>query len=235
MRCMGSDRKLIVMSAFCLAAVVGATSGSAAGAEADHWGITPGKRIGQVTLGMKRQGLHALLGSPSGRARRESGVLIERWSSGKVSAKSAHLNFRTDFLTVYYQGDRVVQVDASSPAFKLQNGLSTRNSVQDFEKRYRPASFRQTDRQYLHDNPDGIPAGKHFVHYEDDVKQGLALRYGWWGNLAPDGDPKAPLETLSVHRSRHAVLLDPDGADQFTITAAYVRKHGYPTRKAALP
>lgn len=233
-----STRKATFGTAFCLSVMVFTLSGHAEGTGVDPWGVTPGKRLGQVTLGMKRQAVHALLGAPRNHERTAHGVRIERWSGGKPSAKSARLNFLADFLTVYYRDDRVVQVDASSPAFKLQNGMSTRNSAQNFQKRYHASAFRPTDRRYLHDAPDGIPATKHFVHYEDAVHQGFALQYGWWGNLAPDGDPKVPLEALSVHLPGRTVLLDPNGADRFIITYDYVQKHGYPghpTRKTGLP
>lgn len=212
----------------CIALIAGAPA-CAQGPGADRWRITPGEGIGQVRLGMTRASLHTLLGAPQGPTTRQQGVLIERWAAKKPSAKSARLNFKTDFLTVYFRKDRVVQIDASSPAFKLANGLSTQNSAQEFQAHYRGQTFHSIDRRYLHGDPEGIPAGKHFVRYEDDVNEGLALRYGWWGNLAPDPNPSLPLETISVHPVGRGVLEDPDGADHFTITAAYVQKHSRKT------
>lgn len=209
----------------CLVALPGALSAGAQEVGKTPWLITPGQGIGQVKLGMSRQTLHTLLGAPTNTSRRKDALVIERWAGKKPSAKSAQLNFKTDFITVYLRDNRVVQVDASSPAFKMKNGLSTQNSAQDFQAKYRGA-FQSTERQYHHNDPEGIPASKHFIRYEDNRKQGLAWRYGTWGNLAPEVDPASPLETISVHQPGRSLLLDPDGSDLFTTTSAASQKAG---------
>jgi hypothetical protein len=211
----------------CLVILFATVPGSSHATEAGPWSIVPGRSIGQVRLGMTRQALHGLLGSPQSRVRENGGIVVERWGTKKPSAKSAQIDFIADFITVYLQGNRVVQVDASSPAFILSNGLSTRNSAQEFKARYGSGAFHEINVQYPHDIPAGIPGSKHFVCIGDDIKQGFAWRYGWWGSLSPDGNPSVPLETLSVHLPDHPVHLDPDGAELFTITYDYVKKHDH--------
>jgi hypothetical protein len=197
---------------------------------ASAWLIVPGQRIGKVKIGMPRQTVQQLLGTPRSSAHLQDGALLERWASSKPSEKSLELFYLADFVTVYYRDGRVVQIDASSPSFKLVNGLSTLNSANDFAGIYPTSSVWEKKLTYLHKDDGGIPATKHFVCYDDATEKGIAWRYGWWGNLAPDGDPASPLEMISVHVPSTPALIDPDGADQFTLTTAYKEKHGYPAR-----
>lgn len=53
--------------------------------------------------------------------------------------------------------------------------------------------------------------------YGDAVPQGIAWKYGAWGNLAPDLD--RPLEAVSVHLPGQIVLLNPNDGLPFTGTA----------------
>ncbi|MDQ3624813.1 MAG: hypothetical protein M3463_20410, partial [Verrucomicrobiota bacterium] len=68
---------------------------------------------------------------------------------------------------------------------------------------------------YRHPSAGGIPAVKHYVAYEDAADDGIAWRYGAFGNLAPDPDPADSLETIIVHAPGSPFLPDPDGSSRF--------------------
>jgi len=182
----------------------------AAGAEAR---IVPGQQIGGATLGMTRRQMHEALGKSAGAVRLDGGIVREDWLSATLAPKSyveKSLYFKHDFVTVYFRDNHAIQIEASSAAFKTREGLSPASSALKFQERYR--GYARIDPHFFtNPDPGGCPATKHFVRYEDAVTQGLAWRYGVWGNLSPDLDPERRLEMVIVHRSGEPVFVDPDG------------------------
>lgn len=187
--------------------------------------VIPGRRIGAVVLGRSRVAVHARLHAPSTTRRLRNGLIVDTWLSHALLPPSAaeHGNYlKRDYLTVFYQSDRAVQIEASAPQFKTPSGLSTRSSSHDFARQY--PHYRQPHRLRFAPGPNGFgpyeygpispdassPAGKHFLVYGDAVRQGIAWKSGAWGDLAPDPDPDGPLEAVIVHMPGETVLLNPN-------------------------
>ncbi len=189
-----------------------------AAAQAGDLRVVPGQRIGTVVLGMDRASVHTLLHAPSATRRLRNGLVLDTWLSPVPIPKSADRAYglKRDYVTVFFQDSHAVQIEVTSPQFATADGLSTHRSADDFAKRY---SYFQEP----HKGPQGTPycwwnsdpsvsspAAKHFVIYEDAVKQGIACKYSAWGDLAPDPDPKGSLETMIVHSPGKIVLLNPN-------------------------
>ena len=174
--------------------------------------IVPGQQIGNALLAATRERIHEVLGEPHETVRLDTGIVREDWLSKDIAPKSyveAGLYFKHDFLTVYFRDDHVIQIEVSSATFKTPEGLCTASGAGKFRERYsdftriHPPHFRNPD-------PGGCPAPKHFVAYEDAVSAGVAWRFGAWGGLAPEPDPRR-LEIVIVHRRGEPVFVDPDG------------------------
>ena len=186
--------------------------------------VVPGRRIGTVSLGMSRASVHARLHRPDTTRRLRNGLIMDTWLSHALLPKSAaeHGNYlKRDYLTVFYQRDRAMQIEVSAPQFKTKNGLSTSSRVHDFAAQYtdartpRFAADATLNWGDYHFNeaavdPDGSsPAAKHFVFYGDAVRHGLAWKYGAWGDLAPEPNT-GQQEAVIVHIPNRRVLLNPN-------------------------
>jgi hypothetical protein len=198
------------------------------------WKIVPGQRIGQIWIGMDHADVIRLLGTPDheedpevtdrqvwilhgGPAPSLKGVLQDDWITPlpvSLNPDAGDPMFMCNFLTVYLKDRRVVQIEVSAPRFKTADGCSTARSALDLRKHY--PKYQATYCHYHHPSSEGLPAGKHFVTFEDAIADGIAWRYGGMGDLAPDPDPaEEGLETIIVHASGERVLLDPDGGSRF--------------------
>ena len=184
----------------------------AAAARAGDFKIVPGECLGDVVLGRTEKQIRAALGAPNTVVRLEGGLVREDWLSPRLAPKAyveAGLYFKHDFVTVYFRRDRAVQAEASSPAFKTPDGLTRASHGQKFRDRY--PGFQTTIPPHVHNPaPNGCPAVKHFVAYDDSTAKGIAWRYGVWGNMAPDPDLET-LEIVIVHERSQPVIVDPDG------------------------
>jgi hypothetical protein len=217
---------------------------SVGSARAD-WKIVPGKRIGEIQIGMAHADVIRLLGAPdleedlgetdrSGELRpggeptpKLNGILRDDW----ITPLAVSLNPDTDdpifmcnFVTVYIslKDRRVVQIEVRAPRFKTVFGSSSESSALELRKQY--PRYQTTFCVYHHPSSGGIPANKHFIIFEDAVGDGIAWRYGAMGDLAPDPDPADELETIIVHASRKPALLDPDGGSRFIWKDAPARR-----------
>ena len=178
--------------------------------------IVPGQRIGTVTLGMDRASVHTLLHAPS-TTHQAHGLILDTWlSQGLLTTDpNGYGGLKRDYLTVFFRNNHVVQIEVSAAKFKTANGLSTRSSAHAFDKQY--PHFQEPHKQpdgnpYVWDNSDpsaSSPAAKHFIAYGDAVREGIAWKYGAWGDLAPDPDP-SEMESVIVHLLGQTVLLNPN-------------------------
>jgi hypothetical protein len=166
--------------------------------------VEAGRRIGAATLGMTTHQVRRALGVPHRTVRLDDGVVREDWLSKSRERK---------FVTIYFREAHAIQIEVNSEAFKTRDNLSTASGAVKFQQRY--ADYKKTNSAVLEFvNPGGSPAPKHIVMYEDDVKLGIAWRYGAWGSLAPDPDP-GRLEIVIVHTPGKPVIVDPDGGIRF--------------------
>jgi hypothetical protein len=179
---------------------------------ADDSRIVPGKQIGKAVLGAQRQQMHEAYGKPDETVRLDSGIVREDWLT-KNFAPKAYLEdgryFKHDFLTAYFREDLVIQIEVSSATFKTPEGRSTASGAQKFQQQY-PGYKRIHPPHFQNLHPGGFPATKHYVTYEDAMADGIAWRFGAWGNLAPEPDASR-LEIVIVHRPGEPVFVDPDG------------------------
>lgn len=196
----------------------------ASAAVAGDFRIVPGQRIGGVVLGMGRASVHARLRAPSASRRLPDGLVVDTWLGHQLltTDPNSSRRLKRDYLTVFFRRGRAVQIEASAARFTTANGLSAGRSPNAFAEQY--PHYRQPHRRRYAPGPDGLgpyeygpvsedassPAGKHFLLYGDAVPQGIAWKYGAWGNLAPEPDPDGPLEAVIVHKPGQIVLLNPN-------------------------
>ena len=118
--------------------------------------------------------------------------------------------FQHDFVTAYFRKNRATQIEASSAAFYLRPASAPPavprtfgNIFSEFTRIF-PPHFSNRD-------PGGCPAVKHYAsRMKMRTAQGIAWRFGAWGDLAPEPDPHT-LEIVIVHRRGQPVFVDPDG------------------------
>lgn len=186
-------------------------------AMAGDFQIVPGQRIGTVVLGMDRASVRTLLHRPSATRHLKDGMVLDTWLSKAPRPRSDWTSgFKRDYLTVFFRHGRAVQIEVSSTRFHTARGLSTKSAARRWEKAYRPyfSDYDNGDKlPYVFHNPDpdaGSPASKHYVALEDDVRRGVAWKFGAWGNLAPDPDPNDGLEAAIVHLPGQRVRHNPN-------------------------
>jgi hypothetical protein len=206
--------------------------------------IVPGKRIGDIKLGMEHRDVLRILGTPHheddldktealGSLNRETNYLIDPpeiirddWITPLPMPKedSGETEFMCEFITVYFRERRVVQIEIRANRFKTADGLSCVNIVSAFENFF--PQHEKTSARYSHLSSGGWPATKHFMIFEDAIKKGIGWRYGAMGNLAPDPQTEEPPETIVVHESGKPMIFDPDGGDRFIWKDAPIRPSG---------
>ena len=195
-----------------------------AAAHAGDSRIVPGQRVGTVVLGMGRASVHTLLNAPSTTRRLRGGLILDTWLSRASLPKSAaeHGNYlKHDYLSVFFRRGRVAQIEVSASWFRTVDGLSTRSDVRAFVRCYpNSRTLHFADDPALHwgglhydetafDPSASSPAAKHYVSYGDAVNQGIAWKYGAWGDLAPEPETGWQ-EAVVVHVPGQAVLLNPN-------------------------
>ncbi|MGB8353593.1 MAG: hypothetical protein WCD79_06885 [Chthoniobacteraceae bacterium] len=211
----------------------------------DPWAIVPGVSIGQVRIGMEHSDVLRLLGTPTlqedlgaGKPKGaihikseytglapQKGVIRDDWIKPlPVPKEDGGVAFMSDFVTVYFQNRKVVQIEERVARFKTAEGLSVGSTANDFRKKY--PNYQATEVHYRHPSDDGWPAYKHTITFEDAVKQGIAWRYGVMANMGADTDPAYPLETVIVHAPNGLMIFDPDGGARFIWKDAPVRHSG---------
>jgi len=193
-----------------------------ASARAGDYQIVPGKRIGQIEIGMTRDTVSRILGKPSRTRRLHGGEEIDTWLSATPVTPTAFAAraLKRNYVSVFFQDRRVVQIEASSPRFAV-GGLTTDTNAEAWQRRYSPS--RSFMHMWLATNPDmNAPACKHYLQYRDAVPAGLAWKQGAWGCLAPE--PGRQPETIIVHAPGGRVRLNPNDADDYSGTGHRVSR-----------
>ncbi|GAB3822843.1 hypothetical protein [Pontibacter rugosus] len=125
--------------------------------------IIPGKRIGQVEVGMAGSALSATLGKPDS-TDAAMGKALLYWTNQKTDQPQ-------HYLVVYTEADfgsdkptpTVKQIQVNSPQFQTPEGISTGKPLSEIRQKYsqlEPLAYYQNDakqRVYLYDSqPEGI-------------------------------------------------------------------------------
>jgi hypothetical protein len=205
----------------CYVGTIGVVLLLSAAAWAGDFLIVPGQRIGAVKLGMSRQAVHRALHAPDRARRIPGGIVQESWLSRRKFSQADRDNgiyWKWNFVTIDFERNRVIQIEVNSPRFATSSHLSTLNSATDWGKRYGPVRSKRDRGGNRH--PDGAPGAHHFMLYIDAVQQGIAWRYGAWGDLSPEPDPDEPVELVIVHFRKGRLIPDPDGSNRFVISSA---------------
>jgi hypothetical protein len=131
-------------------------------------GITPGRKIGRIEIGMTRQIVHGKLGRPSGTYK-----LLGRGYKGDYW----HSQDNENTLRVFYdRNDRVYQISATSPGFNTSEGISTRSSLAEVKRQYPNLKVLRVaargDIDYYYDSRKGVA----FVFTERLEENGSAMR-----------------------------------------------------------
>lgn len=202
-------------------------------AVAGDFRIVPGRRIGSARLGMTPTAVIALLHQPSTTRHAPGGLIVDTWLSHRLVTTDPNgvRGLKRDYLIVLFRQNQAVQIEVSSPQFTMANGLSEVSTGHGFARRFpnhrTPTFPMQTALHWMGDHyavsqvdPEASsPAGKHFVVYGDAVHQGIAWKYGAWGDMAPEADPDGPLEAVIVHQPGQRVLLNPNDGLPYAGTA----------------
>lgn len=204
---MVTRRSLALVLTTSLLARIGLASPSAS--------IVPGERIGAVSLGMNESTVHRALREPQRVHKLRGGITQKIWlrplnASELAQERANGRHLRWNYLMVYFRAGHVQQIEASSAAFETETGLSILKAPNSFRSTF--PGYRFSQHLFYNRDPEKMPAGKHFVWYEDAVSSGIAWKYGAWANGAPDPDPsRPPLDTIIVHRKGKPLVVDPDG------------------------
>ncbi|MEI9894588.1 MAG: hypothetical protein WDN28_12060 [Chthoniobacter sp.] len=182
-------------------------------ANAGDFQIVPGQRLGNVVLGHTEKQIHQALGAPDTTVRLPHGLVREDWLSQHLAPKSYvedGLYYKHDFVTVYFRQGRAIQAEASSPAFQTARSLTRASGGLQFRTQY-PDFQTLIPPHVSNPDPGGCPARKHYFAYDDVPSQGIAWRYGAWGDLAPEPNFRL-LEMVIVHPLGRPVVVDPMAA-----------------------
>lgn len=104
------------MSLFLLCVVIGIIGYCSAWASESDYRIIPGKSLGTIHIGMSKADLFNVLGKP---ATEEQGSVVYRSKNNK------------DYLKIYLSGNKVSQIQFTSPAFRTVEGMTTHNYGMD--------------------------------------------------------------------------------------------------------
>lgn len=174
-----------------------------AAAVSPAWLVVPGVRIGQVRIGESRTAVHARLHAPDETRGLAGTLLQERWLSKPVNPSSRAQC--PDYVTVYYQGGIVRQVEVSSWHFETPGGLSTLSQFSDLEAVYPPAHYAITA---FSPSRGGVALR---MYYDDDTAHGIAWKGALETGMIPSITGDMRIESLIVHGPRKYVIMDPGG------------------------
>lgn len=149
-----------------------------AGAVPEEYRVQPGKRIGKVGLGDVRSRIHALLGRPPRSRMRPDGLREDSWWTPPAEKRRS----RPQPYTILFKGDRAVELEVSSPAFRTPGGFSI---ASPFGQLVRGFPNLWVSQFVLGDN-DGTCA-----LYYDDVAKGIAFSWTGQDEVLPRTRPEA--------------------------------------------
>ncbi len=161
--------------------------------------VVAGQSLGGVRLGSTRAQVVKILGKPTSSFSLKGGFTDDLWRDKNVSTDRNGNPLRHK-VEVIYKAGKVVQVEATSPAFTTANGTSTRSALSSLTDKY--PNFRVLVYGYV----KGEGAWQNY--YFDDVKKGISYEYeGWQEELYRRSMPS----TIIIHKPGTRVLPDAGG------------------------
>jgi hypothetical protein len=176
------------------------------------WAIAPGRAIGALQLGMTADDARRAAGAPDHTiVAGDTTALV--WL-GDVAEDGDGYDVHQpgyaplhDTVVALVQGGHVVQLEASSPRFHTDDGVITTASTVDALTR--ALRYGETSSWLVASSESSSPASKHYVWLDDDPGAGVAVKYGAWGNLAPEPDTSNRPEAILVHVPHQPLVADP--------------------------
>lgn len=161
-------------------------------------GLVPSKSLGRVYLGYTPAQVHKTLGKPGRTLRLRNGLLDDIYLAKKTRIQEGQ-SVR-DKVEVLYRAGRVVQIEATSPAFVTTNGLSTSSPV----SRLTQGGMNWRVLVYGYDHPESGWQNYYLV----DQKKGLMFEFeGWQEQLFRRSIPT----TIIVHGAGSRPIPDVGG------------------------
>ncbi len=175
--------------------------------------IEPGKRAGEILLGMNSRTILEMLGKPTELSQRSEGIEEIVWRTTKGGETRVILG-----------GDAVIQINVSDEKYRdpLGNGVSS--PLKTIFARYRTKGYA-LPRQFVF-NVEEPSGGGYEANIFDDVDAGIAYHVGAQDDFNSGASPDA----LIVHRAGK-VALPAKGATPISLTAraAQEKAAGAPT------
>lgn len=161
--------------------------------------VVPGRSLGKICLGYTAAQVHRFLGKPSKTLRLKNGLTDDVYRAKKTQLNPNGDSVR-DKVEVLYKAGRVVQLEATSPAFFTKSELSIVSTVSALLG----SSFHWRVLVYGYDSDDSGWQN----YYLMDQRQGLTFEFrGWQEQLMRRSYPT----TLIIHRSGSRVIPDVGG------------------------
>ena len=162
--------------------------------------VFPGKSMGRIVLGMTPTQVQKLVGKPGRTRSRRGGLRVDTYLSKKT--RETTIGTVRDHLDVLYRRGRVVQIEATSPVFKVLGSISTLTSARVV--RYSPFAWQLLTFDYFEPQHETSWVNYYFC----DVAQGFSIEFeGEEAQLSVDQPPT----TLIVHKKGSRVIPDEGG------------------------
>lgn len=197
---MKTFKKPFVTTVLTSVALLGFASGAEqALAQSGAPGLVAGKSLGRVHLGFTPAQVHRALGKPDKTLRLRNGLLDDIYRAKKTRMRDGQAV--RDKVEVLYRAGRVVQIEATSPAFETASGLSTSSPVSQLTA----PGLNWRVLVYGYDHPESGWSNYYLV---DQKKKGLTFEFeGWQDYLYDRGLPT----TIIVHRAGSRPIPDVGG------------------------
>jgi hypothetical protein len=192
--------KTIKKLAFTFAAFICLTITGPVGAQSSSTLVVPGKSLGRVHLGFTTAQARKVLGKPHQTLRLKNGTISELYKARKTRRAKNGSAVR-DRVEILYKAGKVIQIGATSPAFRTATGLSTGSTLRHLNTTLKPVRFLTY--AYALESESG-----YVKHYVDHVQKGIAFesndrQESWFW--------RDDSETLIVHRKGVPVVADRGG------------------------
>ena len=168
--------------------------------------VVPGQSLGKLRLGQTPAQVHKILGKPSQTHKLSNGLIDDLYLS-KGTRTTERQTIR-DKVEILYWAGKAVQIEATSPSFKTNSGLSTSSTLRTMQKSFDPLKF------YTYGFGGDLGYVKYYV---DSQKLGIAFEsYGsqdvwvWQSGSA----------TMIVHPKGKEVI--PDQGAEFHSATSYI-------------
>ena len=198
--------------------------------------IEPGRRLGPITLGMRRTDALRRLGRPVFTQTLASDVLLDSYAENDMVPRRTFekKSLISNYVHVFFVRGRVIQIEATSPRYVAAGRMTTDTPLSRWAHRYHPV--RETRHVWEvatvegEDGPEEAPAQRHVVRYVDASQAGIAWKRGTWCDVGPGGalvpinsegpgiGADAPPEAVIVHGPGQTLQLSPTDGTSFSGT-----------------